>query len=93
VRAELLSELPLVRAARYGDGPEAHARGELDAEMAEAADALDPTVSPSARAIAEGVVGRDAAQSSGAASAASRFSGMRAAASCGTITYSAYPPS
>src|SRR6202022_1479519 len=60
LRAELLSELPLVRAARDGDGPEAHARGELDAKGTEAADALDRHGVARARtAVAERVVGGD----------------------------------
>src|SRR5437870_8693395 len=61
VRAELADELRLVRAARDGDGPEAHARGELDAEVAEAADALDRDgIAGTSAAVAERVVRSDA---------------------------------
>src|SRR5712664_288440 len=60
VRPELLRELPLVRAARDGDGPEAHARGVLDAEVPEAADPLDRNGVARARAaVAERVVRRE----------------------------------
>src|SRR5438132_2218763 len=61
VRAQLPDELRLVRTARDGDGPEAHARGELDGEVAKAADALDRHgIARPGAAVAERVVRRDA---------------------------------
>jgi hypothetical protein len=61
VRPELAGELLLVRAARDGDGAEAHARRVLDAEVAEAADALHgDRVTWARAAVAQRVERRDA---------------------------------
>ena len=61
VRAELPGERLLVGAARDRDGAEAHLRGELHAEMAEAADAEDgDQVARPRAAVAQRVEGGDA---------------------------------
>src|SRR5262249_29542373 len=61
VRAERRGELPLGGAARDGDGPESHAGGVLEGQVAEAADPLDRHGVARARsAVAERVVGGEA---------------------------------
>ena len=91
VRAELLRQRLLVRAARDRDGPESHLRRELHAKMAEAADAQHRDQIAGARAaVAQRVECRDAGtQQRRRVLAISAPPAPRASASNGATMYSA----
>ncbi|GAB3884959.1 hypothetical protein GCM10029964_046820 [Kibdelosporangium lantanae] len=94
VGAELVREFGLLRAARDGHDLVAEPVGVLDAQVAEAADALDRDErARSGVDLPERVERGDARAQQRDASSAVNPSGIRTSAVCRAVTYSAYPPS